>query len=201
MMNPLGSVCLICICPQRSLAPWPTQLLIVYTLVRWTVRKAMALVFSPERRAETSNHMMCQVQVTEGTSLSSLLFSRSVISDWDPMDCSTPRLPCPSPTPRACSNSCPSSQWCHPTISSSVVPFSHLQSFPASGSFPMSQFFTSGGQRIRASASASVLPMNIQDWFPLGLTGLISLHSKGLLGVFSNTTAQKHQFFGTQPSL
>ena len=90
------------------------------------------------------------------------------------------RLPCPSPTPRACSNSCPSSQWSHPTISSSVVPFSScLQSFPASGSFPMSQFFTSGGQNIGVSASAWVLPKNIQDWFPLGLTGFISLQSKG----------------------
>ena len=112
------------------------------------------------------------------------------------------RLPCPSPTPRACSNSCPSSWWCYPTISSSVFPFSsHLQSFPASGSFPMSQFFASGGQSIGVSASASVLPMNIQDWFPLGLTGLISLQSKGLSRVFSNTTVQKHQFFGAQLSL
>ena len=98
--------------------------------------------------------------------------------------------------PGAYSNSCPSSQWCHPTISSSVVPFSsHLQSFPASGSFPMSQFFTSSGQSIGVSASASVLPMNIQDWFPLGWTGWISLQSKGLSRVFSNTTVQKHQFF------
>ena len=112
------------------------------------------------------------------------------------------RLPCPSPTPGACSNSCLSSQWCHPTISSSVVPFSSwLQSFPALGSFPISQFFTSGGQRIGASASASVLPMNIQDWFPLGWTGWNSLQSKGLSRVFSNTTIQKHQFFGTQLSL
>ena len=93
-------------------------------------------------------------------------------------------------------------QWCHPTISSSVVPFSFcLQYFPASGSFPTSQFFTSGGQSIGASASASVLLMNIQDWFPLGLTGWISLQSKGLSGIFSNTTAQKHQFFGFKPSL
>ena len=112
------------------------------------------------------------------------------------------RLPCPSPTPGACSNSCPSTWGCHPTISSSVVPFSScLQSFPASASFPMSQFFTSGGQSIGASASASVLLMNIQDRFPLGLTGLISLKSKGLSGVFSNITAQKHQFFGAEPSL
>ena len=106
------------------------------------------------------------------------------------------RRPCPSPTPGAYSNSCPFSWWCHPTISSSVVPFSsHLQSFPASGSFPMSQFFTSGGQSSEVSASASGLPMNIQDWFPLRLTGWISLQSKGLSRVFSNTTVQKHQCF------
>ena len=112
------------------------------------------------------------------------------------------RLSCPSPTPRACSDSCPSSQWCHPTISSSAVPFSScLQSFPASGSFPMSQFFTSGGQSIGVSASASVPPMYSQDWSPLELTGLISLQSKGLSRVFFNTTVQKHQFFGAQLSL
>ena len=112
------------------------------------------------------------------------------------------RLPCPSPFPGACSDSHPLSQWCHPTTSSSVVPFSScLQSFPASGSFLMSQVITSGGQSIRASALASVLPINIQDWFPLGLTDLISLQSKGLSRVFSNTTVQKHQFFSAQPSL
>ena len=106
----------------------------------------------------------------------------------------------PPPTPRVYSNSCPLSCWCHPTISFSVIPFSsHLQSFPESGTFPMSQFFASGSQSI--SASASVLPMNIQDWFPLGLTGLISFQSKGLSRVFSNTTVQTHQFFGAQPSL
>ena len=105
------------------------------------------------------------------------------------------RLPCPSPTPGICSNSCPWSWWYHPTISSSVFPFSHLQSFPVSGSFPVSQFFASGGQIIGASASASVYPVNIQDWFPLRWTGLISLKSKGLSRVFSNTTVQKHQFF------
>ena len=104
------------------------------------------------------------------------------------------RLPCPSPTPRACSNSYPLSWWWHPAISSSVVPFSScLQSFPASGSFQMSQLFASGGQSIRVSASASVLPINIQDWLPLGWTGWISLLSKGLSIVFSNTTVQKHQ--------
>ena len=108
------------------------------------------------------------------------------------------RPPCPSPTPRVYSNSWPSSQWCHSTISSSVVPFSScLQSFPAPGSFHMSQFFASGGQSIEVSASTSVLPMNTQDWFPIGWTGWISLQSKGLSRVFSNTTAQKHQFFGT----
>ena len=109
---------------------------------------------------------------------------------------------CPSPTPETCSNSCPSSWWCHLNISSSVIPFSsHLQYFPASGSFPMSQFFTSGGQSIRDSASASVLPMNIQDWFPLGLAGLISMQSRELSRIFSNTTVQKHQFFAAQLSL
>ena len=109
------------------------------------------------------------------------------------------RPPCPSPTPRAYSNSCLSSRWCHPAISSSVIPFSsYLQSFPASGSFPMSQFFISAGQSIGDSTSTSVLPMKIQDWFPLGWTGWISLQSKGLLRVFSNITVQKHQFFGAQ---
>ena len=134
---------------------------------------------------------------------SSVQFSFSVVSDsLQPHESQHARPPCPSPTPRAYSNSCPSSQWCHPTISSSVVPFSsHLQSFPASGSFLKSQFFASGGQNIGTSTSASVLPMNIQDLFPLGLTGLISLQSKGLPGVFSNTTIQKHQFFSAQLSL
>ena len=111
------------------------------------------------------------------------------------------RLPCPSPTPAVCSNSCPSSQWCHPTISSSVIPFSCLQSLPASGSFQMSQFFASGGQSIGVSTSASVLPMNIQDLFPSGWTDWISLQSKGLSRVFSNTTVQRHQLFSTQLSL
>ena len=108
------------------------------------------------------------------------------------------RLPCPSPSPRTYSNSCALSQWCHPTISSSVIPFSCcLQSVPASGSFPVSQLFPSGDQSIAASASASVLLTNIQGWFPLGLTGWISLQSKGLSRVFANTTVQMHQFFST----
>ena len=134
---------------------------------------------------------------------SSVQFSHSVVSNsLRPHGLLRTRPPCPSPTPRVHPNPCLSSQWCHPTIYSSVVPFSsHLQSFPASGSFVMSQFFTSDGQNIRASASASVLPMNIQGWFPLGWTGWISLHCKGLSRVFSNTTVQKHQFSGTQPLL
>ena len=112
------------------------------------------------------------------------------------------RPPCPSPTPRACSNSCPSSQWSHPTISSSVIPFSScLQFFPASGSFPMSWLFALGGQSIETWALASVLPMNIQGWFFLGLTGLISLLFKGLSRVLSSATIQKHQFFEAQLSL
>ena len=112
------------------------------------------------------------------------------------------RPPCPSPTPRVYSKSCPLSWWCYPTISSSVIPFfSHLQSFPASGSFPISQFFTSGDQSIGVSASALVFPMNIQDWFPFGLDGLISLQSKGLSRVFTDTTVQRHQFFSAQLSL
>ena len=112
------------------------------------------------------------------------------------------RPPCPSPTPGVHQNPCPLSQWCHPTISSSVVPFSScLQFFLASGSFPMSQLFASGGQSIGVTDSTSVLPMNIQDWSPLGWTGWISLQSKGLSRVFSNTTVQKHQFFWAQLSL
>ena len=130
-------------------------------------------------------------------------FSCSVVSDsLRPHGLQASRLPCPSPALRACSSSCPSSWWCHPTISSSVVPFSScLQSFPASGSSPMSQFFTSGGQSVGVSALASVLPIYIQDWFSLGLIGWISLQSKGLSRVFSNTIAQKCQFFGAQLSL
>ena len=125
----------------------------------------------------------------------------SVVSDsLRPHGLQHARLPVPSPAPRAYSNSCLSSQWCHPTISSSVIPFSsRLQSFPISGSFPMSQFFALGGQS--SPASASVLLMNIQDWFPWGWTGWISLQSRGLSRVSSNTTVQKHHFFGTQLSL
>ena len=128
----------------------------------------------------------------------SVQFSRSVVSDslW-PRGLQHSRPPCPSPTPGTYSKSCPSCWWCHPTISSPIIPFSsHLQSFPASGYFQMSQFFAAGGWSIGVSASASVLPMNIQDWSPLGRTDWIPLQSKGLSGVFSNTTVQKYQFSG-----
>ena len=131
-----------------------------------------------------------------------LSFSQSVVSDsLQPHGLQHTRLPCPSPTPGAYSNSCPSSRGCHPTILSSVISFSCLQSFPASGSFLMNQFLASGGQSIGVSALALVLPMNIQACFPLGWTGLISLKSKGHSRVFSNTILQKHQFFGAQHSL
>ena len=131
------------------------------------------------------------------SSFLSVKFNHSVMSDslW-PHGLQHTRPPCPSPTSRACSNSCSSSQWCHPTI---CCPFSsHPQSFPALGSFPMSQFFTSCGQSTGLSVSTSALPMNIKDWFPLGLTGLIFLQSKGLSSIFSSTIVQKHQFFSTQ---
>ena len=129
-------------------------------------------------------------------------FSRSVVSDsLQPHDPQHAKPPCPSPTPGVYSNPCPSSPWCHITISSFVVASSCLQSFPTIGSLQMSQLFTSGSQNTGVSASTSALPMNTQDWFPLGWTGWISLQSKGLSRVFSNTTVQKHQFFGTQLSL
>ena len=143
------------------------------------------------------------VYLIHGFIPSSVQFNRSVISDslWLHGLRHT-RLPCTSPALGVYSNSCPLSRWCHPTISSSVIPLSsHPQSFPAAGSFPKSQFFTSGGQSIGVSASASVLPMNIQDCFPLEWTGWISLQFKGLSRVFFNTTVQKHQFFGAQLSL
>ena len=134
---------------------------------------------------------------------SSVQFNHSFTSNsLRPHELQHTRPPCPSPTPGVHPNPCPSSQWCHPAISSSVVPFSSCPlSFPASGSFQMNQLFTSGGQSIGASASTSVLPMNTQDQSPLGWTGWISLQSKGLSRVFSNTTVQNHQFFGAQLSL
>ena len=136
---------------------------------------------------------------------SSVQFSHSVMSDpLRPHGLQHARLPCPSSTPGVCSNSCPLSRWCQPTISSSIVSFSScLQSFPASVSFPMSQFFASGGQtpKLEFQLQHQSFQWLIQDWFPLGLTGLVSLQSKGLSRVFSNTTVQKHQFFGCKLSL
>ena len=155
------------------------------------------------RKSIWLNSTSCMTKTLINMGISSVQFSRSVLSDslW-PHGLQHTRPPCPSPTPGVHSNSCPLSSWCHPTISSSVVPFSFCpQSFPASGSFQMSQFLVSGGQSIGVSASTSVLPMNTQDWSPLGWTDWISLQSKGLSRVFSNTTGQKHQLFGAQLSL
>ena len=150
-----------------------------------------------------TNYEQCKSKLQGGITShqsESVQFSCSVMSDsLQPHGLEHARLPCPSPTPGPCSNSYPSSQWCHSTISSSVAPFSFCpQAFPASRSFPVNTLFASGGQSIGALASA---PMNIQGWFPLVLTGLISLLSKGLSRVFSSNTLWKHQFFGTQPSL
>ena len=155
-------------------------------------------------------HLTSQCRMSEKYSIeirnpshSSQFSCLSVMSDslW-PHGLQHTRPPCSSPPSRVYPNSCPLNQWSHPTISSSVAPFSScLASFPTSGYFPMSQFFTSGGQSIGVSASTSVLPMNTQDWFPLGWTGWISLQSKGLSRVFSNTTVQNHLFFGTYLSL
>ena len=156
-----------------------------------------------KQKKSKTNQNMFQVLGYRYCLGSSVQFSPSVVSDslW-PHGLQHTRPPCPSPTPRVYANSCPLSRWCHPTISSSVSPFSScLQSFPVSGSFPMSQLFISGGQSIGVSASASVLPTNIQDWSPLGWNGWNSLQSKGLSRVFSNTTVEKNQFFSTQLSL
>ena len=178
LSSPYPSLCNICYhsnilsswissFPSFPTELWLCSLLFVFSLVLTISFLGGLLFFSPLSNASFE---------------SSVQFSWSVMSDsLPPHGLQHARPPCPSPTPGACSNSCPSSQWCHPTISSCVIPFSScLQSFPESGSFPMSQFFSSGGQSIGVSASASVLPMNIQDWSPLGWTGLISLQSKGL---------------------
>ena len=164
------------------------------------MKRTVSSINGPGKTGQTLWKMKLEHSLT---SLLFLLFSRSVTSDsLQPHGLQHTRLPCPSPSPETYSNSCPLRWWCHPTISSSVLPFSScLQTFPASECFLMSQLFTSGGQSNGASASASVLPMNIQDWFLLGLTGLISLQPKRLSKVFFNTTVQKHQFFSTQPSL
>ena len=153
---------------------------------------------SPKDRTEDGTHWFSLQCVQD-----SFQFSRSVVSDsLRPHGLQNARPPCPSPTPGVYSNSCPLSWWCHPTISSSVVLFSsRLQFQPTSGSYPVSQFITSGGQSIGTSALVSVLPMNIQDWFPFGLTGWISLQSNGFSRVFSSTTVYRHQFFGFQTSL
>ena len=146
----------------------------------------------------------CKKKISTSFNSSSVQFSRSVMSDYlcDPMNLSTWTWPpCPSPSPGVYSNSCRSTRWCHPAISSSVAPFSSCpQSLPASASFPMSQHFAWGGKSIGVSALASVLTINTQDWYPLEWTGWISLQTKGLSRVFSNTTVQKHQFFSLQLS-
>ena len=144
----------------------------------------------------------CKKKISTSFNSSSVQFSRSVMSDsLRPHESQHTRPPCPSPIPGVYSNSCPLSHWCHPAISSSVVPFSSCpQSLPASGSFPVSQHFAWGGKSIGVSALASVLTINTQDWSPLGWTGWISLQTKGLSRVFSNTTVQKHQFFSPQLS-
>ena len=165
-------------------AEWEGRLTHVFYMTNYIDHLLSARAY-PQWGITSSKHT--QFSVT-----SSVQFSHSVISDsLPPQGLQQTRLPCPLPTPRACSNSCPLSQWWHPAIS--VVPFSScLWSSPASGSFQMSQFFPSSGQSIGISVSASVLPKDIQDWFPLGLTGWISLLSKRLSRVFSNTTVQKH---------
>ena len=154
------------------------------------------------RREDHSEFTCVCLIFWHATAMCSVQFSHSVMSgSLQPHGLQHTRLPCPSPFPEACSNSFPSSRWCHPTNSSSVVPFSSCpQSFPAAGSFQMSQFFASGGQSIGVTASALVLPMNTQDWPLLGWTGWISLQSKGFSRVFSKTTVQKHQFFSAQLS-
>ena len=157
-----------------------------------------------DRHGNREGHRDTEIQIQrDGVEIRSVQFSCSIMSDsLRPHGVQHAWPPCLSPTPGVYSNSCPSSRWCHPTISSSVIPFSsRLQSFPASESFLMSQFFALGGQSIGASASVSVLLMNIQHWFPLGGTGWISLQFKGLSRVFSNTSVQRHQFFGAQLSL
>ena len=162
----------------------------------WNVQGTWIYIFSTEDMQLANRHMGKILNITNH----SVQFSLSVVSDslW-PHELQHARPPCPSPTPRVYTNSRPSSWWCHPAISSSVIPFWSCPKFlSASGSFPMSQFFTRSGPSIGVSASASALPMNTQGWSPLGWTGCITLQSKGLSKVFSNTTVQKHQFFSAQ---
>ena len=185
----------------RIILPNNIQVDFIYN---WLVSsKGHSRVFSSNT---IQNHLFYRAQPSFWSSFhihTSVKFSRSVVSKrLRSHGLQYTRPPYPATTPGAYSNSCPSCQWCLPTVSSSVIPFSScLQSFPVSGSFPISQFFPSGGQSTGVSASASVFPKNIQDYFPLGLTGWIFLQSKGLSRVFSNTTDQKYQFFGTQLSL
>ena len=159
----------------------------------------MAYIGKESKKQYTHTHTHTHIYLTNSFQFSSVAQSCPTLL-W-PHELQHARPPCPSQTPRVHPNPCASSQWCHPAISSSVIPFFCLQSLPAQGSFWMCQFFTSGGQSIGASALAPVLPMNTQDWSSLGWTGWIFLQSKGLSRVFSNTTVQKHQFFGTQLSL
>ena len=161
------------------------------------------MLTNTENYSQQNWHKQAQGNVQWNYLYYSVQFSRSVVSDsLRPKGLQRARPPCPSPISGVYSNSCPLSRWCHPTISFLVIPFSsRLQYFPASGSFPMSQFFTSCGQSIGVSASASVFPMNIQDSSTLGWTGWISLQSKWLSRVFFNTMVQKHQFFCAQLSL
>ena len=177
----------------------------ICTLLAENEEKIKNLLMKVKEESEKSNLKLSiqKMKITASGLISSVQFSHSVVSNslWS-YGLQHNRLTCPSPTTGAYSNSCPSHWWCHPMISSSVIPFSSCPpSFPVSGSFPMSQFFASGGQSLGASASASVPPMIIQDGFPLGLTHLISLQSNGLSRVLSNPTVQKHQFFGVQFSL
>ena len=188
--SPLASI------PQRTRAAGGRECL---------EREPMARTHERHPGHKVPGHVIPHIWPTAGevTVSHAAQFSRSVVPEsLRPHGLQHARPPCPSPTPGAYSNSCPLSRWCHPTTSSSVIRFSScLRSFPASGSFPMSRFFKSGGQSIGVSASASVFPVNTQDWSPLGWTGWISLQSKGLSRVFSNTTVQKHHFFGSQLSL
>ena len=187
-------------CPVLTVASWPAYRFLKRQ-VRWSDIPISFRIFHSLLWSTQSKALAWSIK-QKRLIFSSVQFSRLVISDsLRPHEPQHTRPPCPSPTPSVHPNPCPSSQWCHPTISSSVVPFSSCpQLFPASGSFQMSQLFTSGGQSSGVSALASVLPMNTQDWSPLGWTGWISLQSKGLSRVFSNTTIQKHQFFDTQLS-
>ena len=190
-------------CPSTD--EWMRKLWYIYRMEYYSAIKKNTLESVLMRWIKLEPFIQSEVSQKEKHqySISSVQFHRSVMSNT--LQAPEPqyaRPPCPSSTPRVHPNPCPLCLWCHPTISSSVIPFfSHPQSFPASGPFQMSQLFASGGQSIGISASVSVLPMNIQDSFPLRWTGWICLQSKGLSRIFSNTTVQKHQFFSDQLSL